>query len=148
MARLEKIEAAREKEPGNLHLHFALAKHYDDYAYTGLLDQERELLNREKAIETYKSYLQHDPNNTDAYAAIGRLLFRSKRWDQAAEWFRQAMDRGWKVKSMMLWYMECLYRLGDYRELRAAAQNYGRTVTDNDELPKEVREAVSVWARA
>lgn len=147
MERLENIEAAREKEPNNLHIHYALAKHYDDYAYTGLLDPERELLNREKAIETYKAYLQHDPNNTDAYAAIGRLLFRSKKWEQASEWFRHALDRGWKMKAMMLWYMECLYRLGDYRELRAAAQNYGRVAIESEDLPKEVREAVSIWAR-
>lgn len=147
MARLEKIEQAREKEPSNLHVHFALARHYDDYAYTGLLDPEREILNREKAIETYKSYLQHDPNNLDAYAAIGRLLFRGKRWEEAAEWFRRAMDKGWKLKNMTLWYMECLYRLGDYRALRTAARQFG-SLSDHDDLPREVRDAVAIWARA
>ncbi len=148
MTQLEKIERAKVKEPNNLHLQFAMAKFYDDYAYTGMLDAERELLNREKAIETYKSYLQYDPNSTQAWAAIGRLLFRSQKWDEAAEWFRHALDRGWKMKTMILWYIECLYRQGDYNELRRVAREYGRSVIDNESLPTEVRESVGLWARA
>lgn len=147
MRKLERINQARDKEPNNLHILFALAKFYDDYAFTGLLDQEREVLNREKAIETYQSYLQKDPGNVEAYAAIGRLLFRNKKWEQAMQWFRGAMDRGWKMKSMMLWYLECLYRLGRYKDLRRAAADYGAMGIDVSELPPEVREAVKLWTR-
>lgn len=146
MSRLEKIEKARAKEPNNLHILYALAKYYDDYAYTGLLDAEREILNRQKAIDTYKSYLQHDPNSAEAWAAVGRLLFRSKKWEEAADWFRRAIDRGWKMKSMVLWYLECLFRTGDYKELRRAANEHGRMVLDNEDLPAEVREAVQLWS--
>lgn len=147
MKKLERIDKAREKEPHNLHILFALAKFYDDYAFTGLLDPEREVLNREKAIETYQSYLQKDPGNTEAYAAIGRLLFRNKKWEEASLWFRNALDRGWRMKSMMLWYLECLYRLGKYNELRRTATEYGKIAIESDELPPEVREAVQLWAR-
>lgn len=148
MTKLEHIEKARTKEPSNLHILFALAKFYDDYAYTGLLDHEREVLNREKAIETYQSYLQHDPNNTEAHSAIGRLLFRNEKWDEAAQWFRTALDRGWKMKTMIIWYMECLYRTGNYSELRRVALEYGQPTLDNDELPPEVRDAVQLWTHA
>lgn len=146
MSKLEKIERAREKEPNNVHLQYALAKYYDDYAYTGLLDAEREILNREKAIDTYKAYLQQDPNSTDAWSAIGRLLFRSEKWDEASEWFRHALDKGWKMKNMILWYLECLYRTGDFQELRRVANEYGRSIIDNEDVPTDVRDAVRLWA--
>lgn len=145
MTKLERIELARAKEPKNPNITMALAKFYDDYAFTGVLDAELEKLNRERAINTYKSYLQQDPNSAEAWIAIGRLLYRNKQWEEAADWFRHAMDRGWKVNNMVLWYFECLFRLGQYRELRRAVLEYGRGIMGQEELPKDVREAVSLW---
>lgn len=141
----EKIEAARAKEPKNPNILYALARFYDDYAFTGILDPEIEKSNRERAISTYKSFLQQDPNNAEAWVSIGRLLFRNEQWDDAAEWFRHAIDRGWKVKNMVLWYFECLYRQGNFRDLRRAVMEHGRMIAGQEELPKDVRDAVSLW---
>ncbi|MFM9889847.1 MAG: tetratricopeptide repeat protein [Rickettsiales bacterium] len=143
--RLERIEEARVREPRNTHLTMALAKFYDDYAFTGILDSELEKLNRERAVNTYKSYLQQDPNSSDAWVSIGRLLFRDKKWAEAADWFRHALDRGWKMNHMLMWYFECLFRLGQFRELRRALLEYGRGIVNQEEMPKDVREAVSLW---
>lgn len=145
MAMRERIEAARAKEPKNPQVLYALARFYDDYAFTGILDPEIEKVNRERAISTYKSYLQQDSNNAEAWVSIGRLLFRNEQWEEAAEWFRHAMERGWKVKNMVLWYFECLYRLGDFRALRRAIAEHGRGITNQEELPQEVRDAVALW---
>lgn len=145
MQKLERIELARVKEPKNPHLTMALAKFYDDYAFTGVLDSELEKLNRERAINTYKSYLQQDPNSAEAWIAIGRLLYRNKQWEEAADWFRHALDRGWRINNMVLWHFECLFRLGQYAELRRALLEYGRSVVGQEELPKDVRDAVSFW---
>ncbi len=145
MSKLERIELARTKEPGNPILTMALAKFYDDYAFTGVLDSELEKSNRERAIATYKTYLQQDPNSPEAWVAIGRLLYRNRDWEAAAEWFRHAMDRGIKMHSMVLWYFECLFRLGQYRELRRALLEHGRGIVGIEELPRDVRDAVSLW---
>ena len=145
MVKLERIELARTREPGNPMLTMALAKFYDDYAFTGVLDSELEKSNRERAIQTYKSYLQQDPNAAEAWIAIGRLLYRNKQWEEAADWFRHAMDRGWRVNTMILWYFECLFRLGQFKELRRALLEYGRGIVGQEELPKDVRDAVSLW---
>lgn len=145
MAKLERIEEARAREPKNPNLTMALAKFYDDYAFTGVLDSELEKLNRERAINTYKSYLQQDPNSAEAWIAIGRLLYRNKQWEEAADWFRHALDRGWKVNNMVLWYFECLFRLGQFRELRRAILEHGRGIVGQEELPRDVRDAVSMW---
>ncbi len=144
-AQLTRIEQARSKEPGNHVLTLALAKFYDDYAFTGVLDPEVEKLNRERAIQTYKTYLQVDPNAQEAWVAIGRLLYRNQQWDQAADWFRAALDRGWKMPTMVLWYFECLFRQNQHRELRRAILEYGRGITTQEELPQDVREAVTLW---
>jgi hypothetical protein len=144
-AKLNKIEAARVKEPRNALITMALAKFYDDYAFIGVLDPELEALNRERAIGTYKSYLQQDPNSAEAWTAVGRLMFRNQQWEEAADWFRSALDRGWRSESMLMWYFECLFRLGQYRELRRALLEYGRSIVHKEEMPADVRNAVSMW---
>ena len=144
-SKLHRIEMARAKAPGNPTLLLALAKFYDDYAFTGVLDSELEKLNRERAISTYKSYLQLDPNSAEAWIAIGRLMYRNKQWAEAAEWFRAALDRGWKTNSMLLWYFESLFRLGQHRDLRRAILELGRGIVTQEDLPTDVREAVSLW---
>ena len=144
-SKLNRIEQARALMPNDPLLTLALAKFYDDYAFTGVLDSELEKLNRERAINAYKSYLQQDPNSEEAWVAVGRLLYRDHQWEAAAEWFRAALDRGWKVNTMVLWYFECLFRLGQHRDLRRAILEYGRAITGQEELPHDVRDAVTLW---
>ncbi|MDX2095718.1 MAG: hypothetical protein SFW64_07265 [Alphaproteobacteria bacterium] len=144
-AKLARIELARTKHPGDATLTLALAKFYDDYAFTGVLDGELEKLNRSRAISTYKAYLQQDPNSAEAWVAIGRLLYRAEQWAEAADWFRAALDRGWKVNSLVLWYFESLFRLGQYRDVRHAVLEFGRDITRQEEMPQDVRDAVTLW---
>ncbi|MFZ4125874.1 MAG: tetratricopeptide repeat protein [Rickettsiales bacterium] len=145
MRKLERIEEARAKEPKNPYLTMALAKFFDDYAFTGILDPELEKNNRGRATETYKAFLQQDPNNAEAWVAIGRLLYRNKQWEEASEWFRHAVDCGWNVKNMMLWHFECLFRLGHFRELRRTILEHGRGIVAQEDLPRDVRDAVNMW---
>ena len=145
--KLERIEIARAQDPKNALLTLALAKFYDDYAFTGVLDGERERNNRDRAISTYKSYLQQDPNSEETWIAIGRLMFRNQQWSEAAEWFRNAIDRGWRLKTMLMWYFECLFRLGQYRDLRRALLEHGRGIVSQDDLPAHMRDAVSLWVQ-
>ncbi len=144
-AKLDRIEQARAMHPNDPLLTLAMAKFYDDYAFTGVLDGELEKLNRARAINAYKSYLQQDPNSQEAWIAVGRLLYRDQQWNAAADWFRAALDRGWKMDHMVLWYFECLFRLGQHKELRRAILEYGRGITGQEELPRDVRDAVTLW---
>lgn len=143
--KLERIELARMKESTNPMLTMALARFYDDYAFTGVLDPELEKINRTRAIATYKTYLERDPNSAEAWLAVGRLHFRSHQWAEAADWFRAALDRGWKLPTMLLWYFECLFKLNQHRELRRAVLEYGRTIIGQEDLPTDVRDSVTLW---
>jgi len=145
MATRDQIEMARIKEPHNITLLFALARFFDDYAFTGILDTALEKTNRSRAIETYKAYLKQDPNHKEAWMAIGRLLYRDRQWEEAAEWFHQALDRDWHMPQMILWYVECLFRLGRYAELRRTAAAYGRGVAREETWPRDVRDAMTLW---
>lgn len=145
MATRDQIEMARVKEPHNIRLLFALAHFFDEYAFTGILDAGLEKTNRARAIETYKAYLKQDPTHKETWVAIGRLLYRDQQWEDAAEWFRQALERDWHMPQMILWYVECLFRLGRYAELRRIAAAYGRGITHQDIWPRNVREAMNLW---
>jgi len=145
---LERIEEARVREPHNHQLLYALARFYDDYAFTGILDGELEKQNRKRALESYKAYLQHDPNHADAWVAVGRILYRSGQHEEAAEWLQQAIDKGIKVKTMYLWYFESLFRMRKFEALRKAANTHGRDALSHEDLPHHVREAVTLWMRS
>ncbi len=143
--KLERIELARAEHPNDPIITLALAKFYDDYAFTGILDGELERLNRERAITTYRNYLQQDGSSLEAWTAVGRLLYRNQQWSEAADWFRAAMDRGIKSPRLVLWYFESLFRLHQHRELRRAILEHGRSITTQEDLPRDVREAVTLW---
>jgi len=49
------------------------------------------------------------------------------------------------MNTMVLWYFECLFRLGQHRDLRRAILEYGRGITSQEDLPRDVRDAVSLW---
>lgn len=142
---LSRLEQARAQEPNNPLLTLALAKFYDDYAFTGILDGELERLNRERAIRSYQAYLERDPNANEVWIAIGRLKFRNREWADAADWFRHALDRGIQSNSMLLWYFESLFHVRQYRELRRAMLEFGRGIPRNEDFPTAMREAVSLW---
>ena len=142
---LEKIAQARSQDPDNMNILLAQAKFYDDYAFTGILDSELEQLNRTRAITAYKEYLQHDPNHQTSWISVGRLFFRDKQWAEAAEWFKHALDRGWSDHNMLMWYFESLYRLGKFKELRRGINEHGAAIADEDELPRQFRNAVAIW---
>lgn len=142
---LERIELARAAHPNDAKIVLALAKFYDDYAFTGVLDQELERVNRERAISAYRSYLQYDTNAAEVWMSVGRLLYRNHQWKEAADWFRSALDRGIKTPRLILWYFDCLFHLHQHHELRRAIMEYGRTVTAQEDLPRDVRDAVGFW---
>lgn len=144
-SKLERIELARSMAPHDENLTLALAEFYDDYAFTGVLDSELEKLNRERAINAYKAYLDTHPDAPAAWIAVGRLLFRNQQWAEAADWFRHALDRGMRMNAMVLWYFECLFRLGQHRDLRRAILEFGRGIAAQEDLPQDVRDAVNLW---
>lgn len=145
MEMLQNIQAASVMAPNDPKVIFATARFYDDYAYTGLLDSERENRNREQAIKFYKKYLEYDGEHIESWTAIGRLHFRGKDYTTAAEWLRHALDRGWHSKNIIVWYFECLYQLNNFKALREAVATYGRFINAREDLPLGLANAIELW---
>lgn len=146
--RLLKIIAVYRDNPKNLVVKKGLAEHYDNYAFTGLMDEERERINREKAREKYLEYLQARPDDLDVRLKVGRLLIRSERYDQAAEWLRHSLDEGYASDAMKIWYLECLYSCRRYEELREAAATLRIDTAQYQNFQPEMIESLHLWTQA
>ncbi len=121
MDRLMKLTRVKEQFPKEPVVVKALAEHYDDYAYTGLLDGDRELANRRKALEYYQEYLNLEPRDLEVRTQIGRILMRNKDYNRACEWFKNCIDLGFVSQSISEWYSEALFASSRFEELRRFA---------------------------
>lgn len=144
---LMKIIGLSRQYPKDAVIKLALAEHYDDYAFTGILDEERERLNRTKAQEHYREYLELKPGDINVRVRAGRLMLRRKQYTEAADWFARCLADGYSSDSLIIWYMEALFRSGRYAELRKQARLYHpRLVSYYDGAP-QLAESVEFWAK-
>lgn len=146
--RLLKIENLYREHPNNPVILKALADHYDDYAYTGLLDEGREIVNREKAYSHFLEYLNLRPEDSSVRPKIGRLLIRMDRHEEAVKWFKRCLDEGYGSDTIKMWYIESLYHTGDFEALRQAASSYQVDLNAHQETQPEITESVYLWAQA
>ncbi len=125
----------------------ALASLYDDYAFTGLLDGDREATNRERARQGYEAHLESHPTDTRAKLALGRLLVRSKQFDDAARWLENAAADTGPNPELAIWYMECLFHLRRFEDLRGWAERYAPSFgSPESTFPMAAEGAIRLWA--
>ena len=125
----------------------ALARLYDDYAFTGLLDPERESSYRALALDAYRAYLDVRADDVGVLLSVGRLMLRERRFADAIEWLERAFRSGMPSSKEAVWYMECLFHLGRFGELREMAHRFHPDRQDDDpRLPDAVVDALSLWA--
>lgn len=138
------LEAAMREAPDSPPAILALATHYDDQAFAGLLDTTREHDCRVRAAEGYAGYLQHFPGDDAVRFRLARLQQRRGLWPDAERLFRQLTDAGYPGARQ--WFMESLFAQGRYADLRAvAARNHE---APGDGLAPEVAETLALWSGA
>jgi len=145
LARAQQLQRRARERPKSFGARHRLARHYDDYAFTGLLDPERERDNRIRALESYEGALKVRPREAGIWTAIGRLLVREHRYDAAASWFTVAEARGLMTPDMVLWNLEALFRLGRYDKLRAAINQHRQLFESATKLPPQVPDVIGLW---
>ena len=145
--RAMRLLRASSEAPDNADLHLNLARHYDDYAFSGLLDPAREEDARTQALMYYRRVLTLDASLTDAWIAVGRLLLRLGRTNEASDWFARAIESGQTASQIVDWRLESLFRLGDYDGLRRLAtvrvRDFGAEPTPDE---PRIADAVRLWS--
>ncbi|MEG3639884.1 tetratricopeptide repeat protein [Magnetococcus sp. PR-3] len=144
LKRSMELEELHSHDPDDQEILLDLASHYDDYAYTGILDLERERQNRDKAIELYQLYLSADRSNARVQNALGRNLLKNERFEEARDFLEGLLNEGEAAKSLYLWYMECLFQLKDFAALGQAADSLVRKYSENA-FPPHIMETVLLW---
>ncbi len=142
LMKVEKLEEARDDDPI---VKLGLARFYDSYAFTGLLDDEREEENRIKALDKYREYLEMQPDDIEARIEAGRLLLRSGEYDQVLQLFNDCIEAGYDDNALRLWMIEALYEAGRYDELRRVAPQCTNALHELDNVRPRLARAIRYW---
>ena len=148
LARAQELTRKVRERPRSFKRGQRLARHYDDYPFTGLLDAERERDNRIRALESYQAALAVQPREPTLWLAIGRILVREHRHAAAADWFGVAESRGLLTPDMTLWKLEALFQLGRYDRVRAAMNEHGHLFKPGGKHPPQLPGVMKLWAAA
>ena len=142
--RWQKLDTAAAVKAQDVATRFALARHLDDYAFCGLLDTNRELEVRQKALDGYRRCVALAPDDAEVRLDFGRLLLRLGHVDEAAAALEPLVD-GSTDRRLPVWYAECLFRLGRYRDLRALCVRRADVFGPGADLPDTLRDVIALW---
>lgn len=146
VGRVQALEAEVARAPSDAPLMRKLAKAYDEYAHTGILDQGLEQNNRVRALQLWLNYCELMPDDREASLAVGRLLMRLERHNLAGQWLERAFAEGRATRQAVLWYMEVLYALGRTDALRAIAAQTVTELAQDRTLSSKAVSAAQLWA--
>jgi hypothetical protein len=142
------FEDRRASRPDDIQVVLELARHYDDYANTGLLDASRANRARRQALELYERADRLQPGDSDVAKAIGRILLRLDRSDDAVARLGPLVRAGNAPMEVLAWYIESLYRLRRLTAVRQTCERFKNNLSDAAELSCDFRQAVVVWVAA
>ncbi|MFM7345796.1 MAG: tetratricopeptide repeat protein [Tagaea sp.] len=140
------LDKEMRRRPDDFALIFAAARHFDDYAFTGLLDTDRQDENRKRALALYARALTLKPDDSKVELALGRLLVRLGRHAEAVAILARAEKAGRLPADGAIWLLECFYTLRDYAALRAVASRVAPELEKAETADTAVRDAAKFWA--
>lgn len=140
------LESAWADAPNDGARALALARHYDQFAHTGLLDENRADESRTRALEMYQMASREQPRDTRIAESVIRLLMKLGREDEAIGLFRPVMETEEPSPRLASWYLECLFRRRRFGELRRYSQQLAlRAPTDVTMLSDRSLHAMRLW---
>lgn len=145
LERAMELEQAAREASGDSTAQLEVARHFDNYAFSGILDGDRQAENRRKAEECYRKALDLEPTLADALLGVGRLMVRTDRLEEAARWFEAGFAKGILRPGELAWYMEAVFRLGDFDRLRYAVAGFGDDLLADTAISDRLRDVILAW---
>jgi hypothetical protein len=145
MARYIRLENELRDLPDHNPAKLELAELYDDYAHANLLDDNNRQSLRFKAIGIYEACLalSDDP---DWRLRLARLYLRENRPEKTCEWLQPLVDQPEPPRGAMFWYMEALFKLKKFDELRQLAGRQAPIIRiSSDPSLGELENLPGVW---
>lgn len=140
------LEDRHARQRSDFDVKWELARHYDQYANAGLLDNGRVLSARMRAHDLYRECESLRPHTAEVLHARIRLLVRLGREDEAIEALAPLVARDAVPAGTMTWYVECLFKRGRYTALRETCQFVERQPAALIGLSAPCRAAVALWS--
>jgi hypothetical protein len=147
MSRYIKLENALKDLPNSDPDKLKLAELYDEYAHAGLLDDNNRQALRLKAIAIYEACLA-ETNNPEWRVRLARLFLRQDEPESARRWLEPIIQSGNASRGAMYWYMEALFRLKLFGELRRLAGSDSpilKRTAANQPYMGEIENLLNVW---
>lgn len=148
LPREQELSAAILENPTDAQQLLKLGRLYDEYSGAGVLGADREHESREKALAAYGDYLMLSAGDVDARVAVSRLLIADGRFHDAIRHLESWVREDGSSAALLLLYMEALFRLRRFSDVRQVAAKHQRTLAQAGDVSIEAREAVKLWMGA
>lgn len=139
------LEERWARAPNCAHIALQLARHYDEHATTGLLDAGRVEVARLRALDLYRDSERLGGGGPEVAKAIVRLLVRLGREREAVDTFAPLVNSGAPSPELLAWYVECLFRIGRFTELRQTCLRFDTASSAAVGVSEAYRQAVLLW---
>ncbi len=139
------LEEAVRAKPSDASRLRTLAVFHADYANAGIFDAERARQAHEGASRAYLDYLRLVPEDDAARAAIGALLLQDGQVEEAAAWMETSLADADARPLVLLPYMDALYRLGRFGEVRRLAAAHFAEMKSRDDVSLVAIEMMRLW---
>lgn len=127
LRRYMRLEKQIKLTPNDEKLRLEQAYLCDDYAHAGLVEETRRHDMRAQAIQAYAFCIARTQGEQKHALSLrlARLYMRENQPEKADELLQQAMKAGGSTaQAAVLWYMEALFRLKKFDELRDCTMSY------------------------
>ncbi|MFN3076152.1 MAG: hypothetical protein ABT940_04595 [Alphaproteobacteria bacterium] len=145
LVRVMALRTACRNAPDHHDTWLSMARLYDDYAFTGLLDADRERENRALAEEAHRHCLSIRPEGIASWLAVGRLCLRGGRIEEAVACFDEAARLDPARIDVVVWLMEAHFRDNGFAMVRTLALRLGSDLDAIQGLHEDVKRALRLW---
>ena len=139
------LEAAHAASPEDADVTFALARHHEACAESGLLDDGRARTELVNALAYYEHVAKVRPDDHIVAEAVARLLLRLGRPEAALPRLRPFITRPGVSPETQAGYFACLFRLGRFAQLREACR-HAEAEANLASLPIGLADARRLWS--